>query len=88
MNALKAMKKKRLEEKMKLVPSSFLIKYNREWSDTVWHVNRVFPHQVYVTKTPQFQHDLMDYDFILIDKKKDKYMEKEFYLGYFNVFID
>jgi len=86
MNALKALKKdKRLLNGKKLGPGSFLIKQNKEWSGTILYVNKIFPHEVYVTKTPPFQHDLMDYDFRLIDKKKDKYLEKEFFLGYFKV---
>ena len=61
-NALKALRKRELKRNNKLTPSSFLIRYKKEWAGTAFYVNRVFPHEVYVTRTDPFQHDIKDYD--------------------------
>ncbi|MEM7815951.1 MAG: hypothetical protein QXN71_02415 [Candidatus Aenigmatarchaeota archaeon] len=87
MNALKAFRKKRLNIGDRLGPSSFLLTFRdkyREFPDSLY-VNKILPHEVYAIKKPPFQHDISDYDFILVDEKKKRYEGKEFYLGYFKV---
>jgi hypothetical protein len=88
MNALKALKRKKLKNGEKLVPGSFFLKYKEGWSGKVLYANRIEPHVVYATINPPFQHDISDFDFKLYVKKQNRYMENELYLGHFKVLKD